>query len=133
MRKHIIETNETYFAIERINGGKPFITESPFFGTAYKVDHILDEFAEGVQSIFRINTETMKSEDITEEVAQQWLFRADNTEFGLEDDRLFPAYVRDSRAWACWKDDVAASAPVPVFRPRPGLIPLIRLNSGERV
>lgn len=34
-----------------------------------------------------------------------------------------------------WGDSLDGNLPVsvPVFRPRPGLVPLIRLNSGERV
>jgi len=108
MRKHIIEATETYITLEQFADGKPFFGESPFHGRSYKVEHILDEFGDQVQRIFRLTPETMVSEDITEEVARHWLYRADNQEFGLDDERLFPAYVRDSRAWACWSEDASS-------------------------
>ena len=134
MRKHIIQADETWITIERINGGKPFVGESPFFGNSYKVEDILDEFSDGVQSIYRLNTLTMVSEDITEEVARHWLYRADNQEFGLEDEDTFPAYVRNSKAWACWKDaDELAALPVKAdFR---GEVPALRsaLVHGARI
>jgi hypothetical protein len=131
MRKNIIEATETYITLEQLPGGKPFLGESPFFGRSYKADHILDEFGDAVQRIFRVNTETMTNEDITEEVARHWIYRADNVEFGLEDERKFPAYVRNSHAWACWKDDEKASAPVPAIRFVPRLAPMFRQVSEE--
>jgi hypothetical protein len=108
MRKHIIEATETYITLEQFADGKPFFGESPFHGRSYKVEHILDEFGDQVQRIFRLTPETMASEDITEEVACHWLYRADNQEFGLDDEDTFPAYVRNSIAWVWWRSDASS-------------------------
>lgn len=103
MRKFMIEANETLLTIEKIGGGKPFMGESPFFGKTMTVDHVLEELGDHVQRVFRINTDTLAApEDITEAVAREYLFRADNDEFGIEEDKL-PPYVLNSSEWKSWQ------------------------------
>lgn len=114
-RRNIIEANETFLAVTtgRRYADKRWITETPFFG-ALDIADLLNELTDDdIIMIRRLNVETWVSEDITEEVARQYLYAMDEKE-GIElgDERDFPAYVRNSRAWALWKDDIEASRPV---------------------
>lgn len=119
IRKCIIEADETIFALVEhyapvSNKSRRYALETSYFGRAFTVSDLLDELTnDDIVEIRRLNVETWVSEDITEEVARQYLYAMDDKE-GIElgDERDFPAYVRNSRAWALWKDDIEASRPV---------------------
>ncbi|CAD7023286.1 hypothetical protein REJC140_00155 [Pseudorhizobium endolithicum] len=118
-RKHIIEANETVLCLSKWNspiwGPRSVIAETPAMGRPLTVCDLLDELTDDdTVTIRRLNVETWSApEDITEEVARHYLYVMDERE-GVElgDEDRFPAYVRNSRAWALWKDDLEASAPV---------------------
>jgi hypothetical protein len=117
-RKHIIQANETVLCLSKWNspiwGPRSIVAETPALGRAMTVADLLDELTDDdIVTIRRINVETWSApEDITEEVARQYLYAMDENE-GVElvDEDRFPAYVKNSRAWALWKDDLEASAP----------------------
>ncbi|MDK4720094.1 hypothetical protein PH552_12140 [Rhizobium sp. CNPSo 3968] len=112
MRKFMIEANETLITVQTIRGGKPFFGESPFFGKTMTTSHVLEEMTDDVTRIYRLNIETMGApEDITEEVARQYIYRADAENFDFADSHVFPAFVLNSRAWALWNDDLEAEKP----------------------
>jgi hypothetical protein len=117
VRKNIIEANETIVTpVQSARTGQRYILERPIFGEALSVARILDELADDeITAVLRLNTDTWTSEDITEEVARKFLYDMDEREgVELDDENRFPAYVRNSRAWALWKDDIQASAPVSI-------------------
>ena len=76
---------------------------------------------------WQVNAETWVSEDVTELCAHKFLYARDESMgVELDDEYCFPSYVRNSRAWALWKDDLEASAPI---RPDPDLA---RIQRRER-
>ncbi|AXV15082.1 hypothetical protein CYG48_04835 [Neorhizobium sp. SOG26] len=114
-RKHPIEANETLVAVvcsARIQ--RQYIRNSEFFGQTLTVAQMLDHLADDeIVTVLRVSTDTWAHEDITEYAARQYLYDRDEREgFGLSDEPTFPAYVRNSKAWALWKDDLEASAPL---------------------
>lgn len=114
-RKHPIEANETLVAVvcsQRIK--RQYLQESSFFGKTMTAAELLGELADDeIVTVLRVDTTTWKSEDITEYCARQFLYAMDEEEgVELDDEDRFPAYVKTSRAWALWKDDLEASAPV---------------------
>ncbi|KKX25330.1 hypothetical protein [Rhizobium sp. LC145] len=115
-RKHPIEANETLVAVvcsARIQ--RKYLTESAFFGKAMKIADVLDELSDDeIVTVLRVNTETWAAEDITEYCARQYLYDRDGRGLGVEldDEDGFPAFVRNSKEWALWKDDLEAAAPV---------------------
>jgi len=118
-RKHPIEANETLVAVvcsARIK--RQYLRESSFFGKSMSIAEVLDELADDeIVTVLRVDTETWKSEDITEFCARQYLYDLDSRMgVELDDEDTFPAYVKNSKAWALWKDDLEAAAPA---RPDP--------------
>lgn len=115
-RKHMIEADEALIVIDQHNG-KRFIRETAFFGEYGNFDfirhYLLDETAE----IRRANTETWVIDDITDECARHWLIDADEDgsldyDDPAECERIMPLYVKQSKAWARWMDDLEAEKPV---------------------
>ena len=118
-RKHIVEANETVLCLSKwtspIWGPRSVITETPAMGRPLTVSDLLDELTDDdTVTIRRLNVETWSApEDITEEVARHYLYAMDERKgVELDDEDRFPAYVRNSRAWSLFKDDLEASAPV---------------------
>jgi hypothetical protein len=118
-RKHIIQANETVLCLSQWNspiwGPRSVVTETPALGRPLTIADLLEELTDDdIITIRRLNLQTWSApEDITEEVARQYLYAMDEREgieLGGED--CFPKYVRNSRAWALWKDDLEASAPI---------------------
>lgn len=115
-RTHTIQADETLIAVVCSKIIKrSYVRESSFFGKAMTPAEILDELADDeIVAVRRLNTETWASEDITEECARMWLYARDE-EVGvdLDDEPCLPAFVRSSRAWALWTDDLQAEARQP--------------------
>lgn len=97
-REYLIEADEALVTIDRINGGKPFISESPYIGKERDMGDVLDE-VEYATRVLRMNVATLAVEDITEQVAQAWLFQTD-AEFGDTDKA--PLFVLTSEAYRVW-------------------------------
>lgn len=121
-RKNIIEANETIVTpVQSARTGQRYVLERPIFGEAFSVSRLLEELADDeITAVLRLNTETWVSEDITEQVAREFIYELDDAgKLKLDGDTTaddlsdrFPAYVRNSRSWALWKDDLIAEQPV---------------------
>ena len=115
-RKFMIEANETLISLTtgKHFKNKQWFRETPFLNAALTDAEVLEELRDDeIISIRRLNTDTWASEDITEEVARKYLFAMDERcGIELDDEDRFPAYVRSSKAWALWKDDLEAEARV---------------------
>lgn len=122
-RKNMIEADEALIVIDAYEGKRIF-RETTFFGEFGGFDFVRDFLSDRTVEIRRINTMTWeKAEDITEECARAWLIDddADDENYVVypDDDGDFdhcekhmPSYVKNSKAWAQWKDDIRAETPV---------------------
>jgi hypothetical protein len=114
-RKHLIEAHEALLTVTTTSDqAKQYIRETDFLGKTMTDADVLDELADDdIIHVRRMNIQTWQSEDITELCARKFLYAMDERE-GVElgDEERFPAYVKNSKAWALWKDDLEASAPV---------------------
>jgi len=116
MNRKIITEDETLLMFDTTRFGNQYVGESTSFGKSYTVDMLLDEPGDSCFRILILNTKTLKSTDATEWFAQEWLKRADGQPDGIEldDEDRFPTYVRNSKAWALWRDDLQAETHVKV-------------------
>lgn len=73
---------------------------------------LLDDRA--ICAILRVEPVTAKVENITEYCARQYLYGRDEAGPGIkvQDVHAFPLFVRNSIAWANWKDELLAEARV---------------------
>lgn len=120
-RKHMIEIGEALIVIDAYDG-KHIFRETAFFEEFGGFDFIRDFLGDKTIEIRRINTITWeKAEEFTEDCAYAWLMDAD-AEYALDySDRdqcesIMPLYVKNSKAWARWIDDVEAEAPINMVR-----------------
>ena len=114
MTRNIISEDETLLMFDVTRFGNQYVGESTSLGKSYTIDMLLDEPGDNCFRILILNTKTLKSTDVTEWFATEWLKRADADPSGIEveDEESFPAYVRNSSAWARWRDDLEAEARV---------------------
>jgi hypothetical protein len=112
MPKFTVTDTQALLAVDTIRGGKRYFRESEFFGNNLTPQDVISEVGDTAIRIYRLEVEPMgKLEDITEEVAREYLIIADNDEFGVQPSQL-PTYVLQSHAWAVWQDDEEALSPV---------------------
>jgi len=114
MNRNIISEEEALLMFDTTRFGNQYVGESTSLGKSYTIDMLLDEPGDSCFRILILNTKTLKSTDVTEWFASEWLKRADAQPEGIEieDEDRFPAYVRNSKAWARWRDDLEAEARV---------------------
>lgn len=113
-RTYTISDTQALLAVDTIKGGKRYFRESEFFGKNLTPQDVISEVGDTAVRIYRLEVEPMgKLEDITEEVAREYLIIADNDEFGVQPSQL-PTYVLQSQVWAVWQDDEEAMRPVGV-------------------
>jgi hypothetical protein len=108
-RNLVIDSNHTLIARDNLRG-KEYLRDSTFFGRELTMEDVIDEVGDDASVIYRLDVSSMSAEDITEQVALAWIQEKDDQEFGLDDERTFPLYVRDSDAWKRWNN-------LPVTRP----------------
>jgi hypothetical protein len=116
-RKHLIEAHEALLSVTTTRDQvKRYIRETDFLGKSMTDADVLDELSDDdIIHVRRMDVQTWQSEDITELCARKFLYAMDEREgIELDDEDRFPAYVRNSTAWALWKDDLEASAPVQI-------------------
>lgn len=118
-RKHFLEANETILSISSfvncVGQDRSVIQETPHIGLPMSIADVLDELSDDtIHTVRRINVETWESKDVTEQVARAYLNAEDEKPSGvrISDEREFPLYVKNSRAWSLWKDDLEAERPV---------------------
>lgn len=109
-----INEDETLLMFDTTRTGQSYVGESTTLGKRYTIDMLLDEPGDSCTRILILNTKTLRSSDVTEHFADAWLKRLDTEEHGIEldDEVRFPAYVKTSRAWAVWRDDLEAERPI---------------------
>lgn len=112
----ILNADELLLVVCEYNG-KQFLRDSNSKGEFGDFDFISHWLGDDVAEVRKANAETWVVTDITEECARQWLIAAD--EDGSLDydepgacERIMPLYVKQSKAWARWMDDVGAEATV---------------------
>lgn len=112
--RNIIGRDEVLLMFGTTLSGQTYASYSTALGNEYTIDMLLDEPGDQCIRLIVLNTKTLRSSDVTELFARQWLRRLDADQHGIdpEDEHRFPAYVRDSREWAVWRDDLRAEAKV---------------------
>lgn len=117
-RQHFIEAHETIIPVHYLPGTRAaFCHESPCFNRAMNALEALEQIDDDtVIQVLRMNTRTWQTENVTEEMAKVWLDDRESrfSEFSVKDEDTFPAFVKQSAAWALRKDDLEAEAPVKV-------------------
>ena len=112
-RKPFINEDETLLMLDVTPEGLRYIGESTNLGNSYSLDMLMDEPCDKCFRMIVLNTKTLKSTDVTELFAAAWIERRDEErEIEADDEVGFPDYVRNSMAWARFKDDLEASAPL---------------------
>lgn len=113
-RINFVEADEVLLPVLKIKSDQHVISETRFFGRQYRdASYVIHEFDDDVAQVLRFSRTAMSAEDVTEEVAAEYLKDYDAREgVTLEDEKLFPAYVQRSTAWALWKDDLEAERPI---------------------
>ena len=114
-RKHLIEAHEVLLSVTTTRDqAKQYLRETDFFGKTMTDADVLDGLRDDdIIHVRRLDLQTWLSEDITEICARKYLYAMDEREgIELDDEDRFPAYVKNSKAWARWKDDLEAERPV---------------------
>lgn len=110
-----------YLLIVCEHKGRQSLRDSNSRGETGGFDFIAHWLDDDVVEIRKANSETWAVEDITEPCARAWLNAADE-DGSLDYDEpaaceaIMPLYVRRSKAWARWLDDLEAEAPVNMAR-----------------
>lgn len=117
IRKFTVTAAETLIVVEKCKIGREYVAEGEFMGVDRGTHEVLDNLSDAAVRIIRVPADigsgAVACEDITEQLAREYLYRMDDEEgVTLDDERRLPAYVVGSRAWSLWKDDLEAMRPV---------------------
>lgn len=113
-RINFVEADEVLLPVLKIKSDQHVISETGLFGRQYRsASYVIHEFDDDVVQVLRFSRTAMSAEDVTEEVAAEYLKDYDaRQDVTMEDEKFFPVFVQHSTVWSRWKDDLEAERPI---------------------